>query len=179
MMGGASKGNSMNQRLVGIILIVVGVAIGLIALAWLFSVPDLTGGGRILGLAVVLIVLIAPLVGGGIYLSVQGAGEAKKQIEAVQERKLLNIVQSKGSVPIDDVALELQIPKDRVRDEIYNLVGLGVFSGYINWDKGILYSSEASKLRDLKQCPNCGGEITLGGKGVAKCRFCGTEFFLT
>ena len=44
----------------------------------------------------------------------------------------------------------------------------GLYSGYINWDKGVLYSSEASKLRDLKQCPNCGGEIVLTGKGVAR-----------
>ena len=28
-------------------------------------------------------------------------------------------------------------------------------------------------------CPNCGGEITLSGKGIARCRFCGTEFFLS
>jgi tRNA(Ile2) C34 agmatinyltransferase TiaS len=62
---------------------------------------------------------------------------------------------------------------------LYSLVGLGLCSGYINWDKGVLYSSEASKLRDLKQCPNCGGEIVLSGKGVARCRFCGTEFFLS
>ncbi|MHB8626157.1 MAG: TFIIB-type zinc ribbon-containing protein [Aggregatilineales bacterium] len=167
------------NRVVGIILIVVGVAIGLIAVAWGFTNEALTGSARILLLAIVLIVPVAPLVGGGIYLTIQGAGDTKKQVEAGQSRKLLNIVQSKGSVQIDDVALELQMPKDKVRDVIYNLVGLGVFSGYINWDKGTLYSSEASKLRDLKQCPNCGGEITLSGKGVAKCRFCGTEFFLS
>ena len=167
------------NRTVGIILIVVGVAIGLIVAAWDFTNPSLTGSARILLLAIILVVPVAPLVGGGIYLTLQGAGDAKKQVEAGQERKLLNIVQSKGSVPIDDVALELQMPRDKVRDVIYNLVGLGVFSGYINWDKGTLYSSEASKLRDLKQCPNCGGEITLSGKGVAKCKFCGTEFFLS
>jgi len=77
------------------------------------------------------------------------------------------------------MVLEMQLPRDRIKEMIYSLVGLGVFSGYINWDKGVLYSSDASKLRDLKQCPNCGGEITLTGKGVARCRFCGTEFFLS
>ena len=167
------------NRVTGIILAVVGVVIGLVGAAFLFSNADLSGPARILGLGVLLLVLVAPLVGGGIYLTLQGAGDAKTQADASQQRKLLNIVQSRGSVPIDEVALELQMPKDKVRDVIYQLVGLGVFNGYINWDKGLLYSSEASKLRDLKQCPNCGGEITLGGKGVAKCRFCGTEFFLS
>jgi tRNA(Ile2) C34 agmatinyltransferase TiaS len=89
------------------------------------------------------------------------------------------MVQSRGQLPIDEAALELQLPRDTIRDMINSLVGLGVFSGYINWDKGVLYSQEASKLRELTKCPNCGGEITLSGKGVARCRFCGTEFFLS
>jgi hypothetical protein len=168
-----------SNRLVGIILIVVGLIVGGVAGAWLFTNEGLQGPARILGLGVVLLVLVAPLVGGGIYLTTMGGKEASQQVDAAQQRKLLNIVQSRGSVPINEVVLELQLPQERVKDMIYSLVGLGVFSGYINWDKGVLYSSEASKLRDLKQCPNCGGEITLSGKGVANCRFCGTEFFLS
>ncbi len=168
-----------SNRLIGIILIVVGVVIGLVAVAWLFTNPGLEGTARILGLGIVLLVLVAPLVGGGIYLATMGGKEARQQSEASQQRKLLNIVQSRGEARLDDVAVEMQLPRDQIKDMIYSLVGLGVFSGYINWDKGVLYSSEASKLRDLKQCPNCGGEITLGGKGIAKCRFCGTEFYLS
>jgi hypothetical protein len=167
------------NRLAGIILIVVGVVIGFIAAAYLFTNQELTGPARILGLGLALLVVVAPLVGGGIYLTVQGAGEARQAVDANQQRKLLNIIQSRGEVKIDDAALEMQVPKDKLRDMLYSLVGLGVYSGYINWDKGVLYSSEASKLRDLKQCPNCGGEIELSGKGIAKCRFCGTEFFLS
>jgi hypothetical protein len=68
---------------------------------------------------------------------------------------------------------------DSVKDMIYQLVGLQVFSGYINWEKGVLYSSDASKLRELSKCKNCGGEIKLVGKGVVTCKFCGTEYFLT
>jgi hypothetical protein len=167
------------NRLAGIILIVIGAVIGLVAAAYLFTNQDLTGPARILGLGLALLVVVAPLVGGGIYLTVQGAGEAKQAVDANQQRKLLNIIQSRGEVKIDDAALEMQQPKDKIRDMLYSLVGLGLYSGYINWDKGVLYSSEASKLRDLKQCPNCGGEIELSGKGVARCRFCGTEFFLS
>jgi DNA-directed RNA polymerase subunit RPC12/RpoP len=29
-----------------------------------------------------------------------------------------------------------------------------------------------------RKCPNCGGELTLAGKGVIKCPFCGSEVFL-
>src|SRR5262245_14268503 len=169
----------MNNRLIGFILAIIGILIGFIAAAWLFTNSDLSGPARILGLGIALLVLVAPLTGGGIYLISQGGAEARQQMDAAQQRKLLNIVQSKGEAKLDDMVMELQLPKERVKDMIYSLVGLGVFSGYINWDKGVLYSSEASKLRDLKQCPNCGGEITLSGKGVAKCKFCGTEFFLS
>ncbi|MCC7446948.1 MAG: hypothetical protein IT324_05990 [Anaerolineae bacterium] len=170
----------MNQnRLIGIILIVVGIVIGFVAAVWLFTNEGLTGPGRILGLGIALLVLVAPLVGGGIYLASMGGKESRQQIDAAQQRKLLNIVQTRGEVKLDDMVLEMQLPRDRIKDMIYSLVGLGVFSGYINWNEGVLYSSEASKLRDLKQCPNCGGEITLTGKGVARCRFCGTEFFLS
>jgi hypothetical protein len=167
-----------SNRLIGIILIVVGLVVGLVAVAWLFS-SELTSAARILGLGIALLVLVAPLVGGGIYLATMGGKESRQQAEASQQRKLLNVVQSRGEVRLDDVVVEMQLPRDRIKDMIYSLVGLGVFSGYINWDKGVLYSSEASKLRDLKQCPNCGGEITLSGKGIAKCRFCGTEFFIS
>src|SRR5581483_11867443 len=168
-----------SNRLIGIILVVVGLIVGLIAAAWLFTNEGLTGPARILGLGVALLVIVAPLLGGGAYLPTLGSKEADQQQDAAQQRKLLNIVQSRGEVKLDDVVVEMQLPKDRIKDMLYSLVGLGVFSGYINWDRGILYSSEASKLRDLKQCPNCGGEITLSGKGVARCRFCGTEFFLS
>ena len=96
-----------------------------------------------------------------------------------QQRQLLNIVQSRGQVPIRDLALEMQLPSEQIRDMVHHLVGLGIFSGYVNWDKGVLYSQQAKELRELQQCPNCGGEISLRGKGVATCKFCATEFFLS
>ena len=75
-------------------------------------------------------------------------------------------------------AVELQVPRDEVKNWIYRLVGLGVFTGYINWDDGVLYSAQASKLRELTNCKKCGGEVKLVGKGVVKCPYCGTEYFL-
>lgn len=167
-----------SNRLIGILLIVFGAILGVVAAVWLFTNEGLEGPARILGLALVLVVVV-PLVGGGIYLIAFGGREAARQQVASQQRKLLNIVQTRGQVRVDDVAVELQVPRDEVREMVYALVGLGVFSGYIKWDEGILYSSEASQLRELKQCPNCGGAIELSGKGMATCRFCGTEFFLS
>jgi len=122
---------------------------------------------------------VAPLVGGGVYLLAFGGQQARQEAEAARQRTLLNVVQTRGQVRLDELAVELQLPRDRIKDMVHDLVGLGVFSGYVKWDEGVLYSSDAQQLRDLKQCPNCGGEITLSGKGIATCRFCGTEFFLS
>ncbi|MBN1562327.1 MAG: hypothetical protein JXA10_00690 [Anaerolineae bacterium] len=167
------------NRLFGILLLVLGVLVGVIVAAWLFTNEDLEGSARILGLGIALIVLVAPMIGGGVYLLAFGSKESKQQQDAAKQRQLLNIVQTRGQVKIDELVIEMQLPREQVREMIYSLVGLGVFSGYIKWDEGVLYSSEASQLRDLEKCPNCGGEIELSGKGVAQCKFCGTEFFLS
>jgi hypothetical protein len=68
---------------------------------------------------------------------------------------------------------------DQVQSLVHQLVGLQVFSGYVNWEEGTLFSAQASELRQLDKCRNCGGEIELVGKGVVQCRFCGTEYFLS
>ncbi len=31
---------------------------------------------------------------------------------------------------------------------------------------------------DFTTCPNCGGQLELGGKGIIKCPYCGAEIFL-
>jgi hypothetical protein len=168
-------------RLVGIILIVVGFGIAVIAGLWLASQVSggqVQSGGALIGAGLAFIP-VALLVGFGIYLYVQGGKEAESETEMQKQRQLLDIVKSRGQVAVSDLALEMKTNVDAVKGMVHQLVGLQVFSGYINWDKGILYSSDASKLRDLTKCKNCGGEIKLAGKGVVVCPFCGTEYFLT
>lgn len=168
-------------RLVGIILIVVGFGIAVIAGLWLASQVSggqVQSGGALIGAGLAFIP-VALLVGFGIYLYVQGGKEAETESEMQKQRQLLDIVKSRGQVAVSDLALEMKTNVDTVKNLVHQLVGLQVFSGYINWDKGILYSSDASNLRDLQKCKNCGGEIKLAGKGVVVCPFCGTEYFLT
>ncbi len=169
-------------RTVGSVLIVVGVIVAILAVAFMLSgvsAGQLTSSGAILGLAIALLVLVAPLVGFGIFMVIEGGKDAHRRAQAERQRQLLDIVRSRGQVNISDLALEMQANQDEIRAIVHKLVGLQVFSGYVNWDKGVLYSSEANKLRELKQCENCGGEIALTGKGVVACRFCGTEYFLS
>jgi hypothetical protein len=169
-------------RVVGIILIVVGIAVGVLAALLLISgvsSEQLTSSGAILGFAIAFVVLVAPLVGFGVFMLVQGRAEDRRAARAQQQRRLLDIVTSRGQVAIADLAIEMQVSAEDIRAMIHQLVGMQVFSGYVNWDKGQLYSAEARRLRDLQKCENCGGEIELKGRGIIACRFCGTEYFLS
>ena len=171
---------SRSGRLVGIILLVVGVMVCLGGSAVSFTstrnVETNATGGLVLG--VVLSAFIAlPLVGAGIYLVIRGRAEEAEMVEVSRQRKILDMVKTRGQVDISDLVFELKSNSDQVRDDIYKLVGMGLFTGYVNWDEGVLYSREASQLTGNK-CPNCGGEQEFAGKGVIRCKYCGTEVFL-
>lgn len=168
-------------RLIGVILIVIGLGAALLAGLWLavqLSNQQITGGGAVLGAGLAFIP-IALLVGFGIYMFVQGGKEAEHESVMQKQRQLLDILRSRGQVSVSDMAIEMRVTPDAVKEMVHQLVGLQVFSGYANWKDGTLYSSEASQLRELSQCKNCGGEIELVGKGIATCKYCGTEYFLS
>ncbi len=164
-------------RVVGLIIIAIGV---LLFLGWsaTFVASGATSGGVVLGIFVALLVC-APLVGVGLYLQRQGSQENTQFAQVEQEKKLLNMVLTQGQVNISEIVVALQKPTDEVEDMIRNLVGKQLFSGAINWDKGVLYSVESQSLTDGKKCPNCGGELAFAGKGLIECPWCGAEVFLT
>ncbi len=137
----------------------------------------LTPGGFGLG-AFLIFLIFSPLIGAGIYLQRRGGIEAQEAEAAEKQRRLLGMVQARGKVALSDIALELRASRDQVRAWIYDLVHLGLFSGYINWSEGWLYSAEAAALRDAGKCPNCGGALELAGRGVIRCPYCGTEILL-
>jgi len=113
----------------------------------------------------------------GIYLVVRGRAEEAEMADVGRQRKILDMVKTRGQVNITDLVFELSSTSDQVRDDIYKIVGMGLFTGYVNWDDDVLYSKEASQLTGNK-CPNCGGEQEFAGKGVITCKYCGTDVFL-
>jgi hypothetical protein len=166
-------------RLAGMLIILGGLAVCLLGAA--LTLPRVGRGldlpAAILGMVIAAIVAL-PLAGIGVFMIVRGGQEAKTDVMAQKQRRLLDMVTTRGELPMADAAVELQVPRDELKNWIYRLVGLGVFTGYINWDDGILFSAQASQLRDLTRCKKCGGEVKLAGKGVVKCPYCGTEYFL-
>lgn len=164
-------------KIVGIILIVVGAVLLLVGGMWLFS-EAISPGGRVLGMLLGLLVLL-PVIGIGVYLLRQGGAEQKQHADVQQEKKLLNIVLTQGQVSIGELVVELGLPRDTVEDMIRSLVGKQLFSGAIDWKRGVLYSVESQKLAGEEKCPNCGGDLKFAGKGLISCPYCGSEVFLT
>lgn len=168
-------------RVVGLLMLGGGLLIGIAFWAWLiagWNNGENSATGTILGVVLSLF-FVVPLAGGGIYFLIKGQAEAK-DIERVQaQRRLLDIVTTRGQISIPDLVLELNSTKDAVHRDLNQLVGRGLFSGYVDWAKGMLFSVEASKLQGQQTCPNCGGTLELAGKGLIKCPFCGAEIFLT
>lgn len=168
-------------RIVGLGLM-IGSAVLLVAFfVWAstaLGANETTSGGMTLGMLLALVVL-APVFGVGVYLMRSGSAEQTQHAVVQQERKLLNMVLTQGRVTIPELVVELQQPTDVVNDMIRSLVGKQLFSGAINWEKGILYSVESQELTGSRKCPNCGGELQFAGKGLIVCPYCGSEVFLT
>ncbi len=166
-------------KTVGTILIIIGLVIAALGILW--GLANLGGELETSGFVLVVglsIILALPFLGVGAYLIVQGRSEEAQMAEVQKEKQLLNMVATQGQVSIGEVALELDVSRDQIKAWVYDLVGKGLFSGYINWDDGLLISRRAAELRGNK-CPNCGGQVELSGKGVVSCPYCGSEIFLT
>ena len=168
-------------RTIGIIRLAGGIIVGIIIsilMSVYYNEGSLSGGAATLGWVIGIAVLVLPQLGVGGYMLWKGGQEAAASVQANKQREMLNIVKTRGQVAISDLVIEMKSSRDEVQHMLHELVGMGLFSGYVNWDEGMLYSRQASELRQLSQCENCAGELELAGKGIIRCPYCGTEYFL-
>jgi DNA-directed RNA polymerase subunit RPC12/RpoP len=168
-------------KTVGLILMIVSAALLLVFGAWLltaFSTTETSSGGAVLGLGLALLTM-APLFGIGAYLFRKGGQEQQEYAQVAKEKQILNAVLTRGQVTITELIADLQLPRDEIEKMIQALVGKQLFSGAINWEKGVLYSVESQKLTGDHKCPNCGGDLQFAGKGLIVCPYCGSQVFLT
>lgn len=166
----------MNQsKTLGYILIGIGAVLLVLGVVWAMSAVQ-DAGGRVLAMLFTF-VIAGPLIGFGLFTLNKGAGEAVEEAQIKRQQKLLSMVMTQGKVDVSNASIELGITRDQTKTLIYDLIGKQLFSGYVDWDAGMLFSADASKLKD-GACPKCGGKLELAGKGLVKCPYCGSEVFL-
>jgi hypothetical protein len=163
-------------KTIGAVLVIAGVAIVAAALIWGFANQLSTGALALVGGCGSLFGII--LAGAGVYMFLSGQSEARQFATVEQEKRVLNAVMTRGQVRIPELAIEMGISVDQVKTYVHDLVGKGLFTGYVDWKGGNLISQEASALQGRNTCPNCGGQLELGGKGIITCPYCGAEIFL-
>ncbi len=173
-------------KLIGGVLIALGVVIAAIlslyALANAGPGANQLSGGSVALVAGCGLLLGAILAGVGVFFFVSGQRETQGYAEVAQEKRVLNAVQTQGQVSIPNLAIEMNTSVEQIKQYVYDLVGKGLFSGYVDWKAGKLISQDAAglaqQIRQTGKCPNCGAPLALAGKGLIKCEYCGAEFFL-
>jgi hypothetical protein len=166
---------------VGLGLIVAGGLLALLIAAWLASglaSDDLEASGAILGGIFGFLFLVAPLLGAGAFVFYRSRSEARAMEEVAVQRRMLGRIEAAGEIAIADLALDTGLTRDGVRDSLVDLVSKGLFSGYVDWERGRLYARQAAQLREMRNCQNCGSQLQLAGKGLVRCPSCGAEYFL-
>lgn len=169
-----------NNRVLGYVFLGLGVMVGLFGAAW--GAASISSGTLEVTGFLLLLLILAPieamLIGAGVFILRSSSSEMAEMVEVKRQRKILSALQTQGRLSLSEAALEVDATLDQVKQDVYDLVGKGLFSGYIDWQDGILYSRQARALRDAGSCPNCNGKLELAGKGVIKCPYCDTEIFL-
>jgi ribosomal protein L32 len=170
----------MNRsRIIGIVLIALGLIIAVFAGLWLaFNVANGQGASDAFSSAGVLFVPIALLVGVGIYQYARSSREFEDNSDSVmrQQREMMDIL--RGSTQpqrMTDVAAQLGVGVESVGAMMNELIRLGLFSGCVNWQTRVVQVVDAETLRRLRACANCGESLRIYSHTV--CPNCGTEYF--
>ncbi len=169
------QGKGLGLFFVGLAAVILLAAAGFMAAGYLSGKLGLPGA--VLGF---ILFGLAPgaLAGGlGVFLYMRGRQQEAESQRARQLGRLLGLIQARGQVPIDQIMLELRMDRQAVQNAIYELVSLGLFTGYIDWERMVFYTADAAQVGSTT-CPNCGGQREFVGRGIVRCPYCGATLFI-
>jgi hypothetical protein len=137
-------------KTLGFILIAGGIIVGIIVTVLMVVYRGegrLSGGRYAAGHHPGLLVLVLPQLGFGAFLLWKG-GQGCGRFHPGPRNNASCSTWSKhaGQIAISDLVIELNRDRETVQKMLYQLVGMGLFSGYVNWDEGMLYSRQAKEL---------------------------------
>src|SRR5947208_642074 len=123
-------------KTVGTILIIAGIVI--FVGASLFVSSGLLRGetnlpATILGISVCGGIPLVLLAGVGAFLFVRGGAEQREFAQVQKKERLLGMIQAQGKVSLNTIMIEQHMTREQVRNDIYELVQQGLFTGYIDW----------------------------------------------
>ncbi len=169
------QGKGMGLFFVGLAGVIVLAAGGFMAAGYVSGQVGLAGA--VLGFILFGLVPAAVAAGVGVFLLLQARRRAAERQRAQQLERLLGMIRARGQVPVDQIMLELHLDRQAVQNAIYELVSLGLFTGYIDWERMVFYTADASKVGSTT-CPNCGGQREFVGQGIVRCPYCGATLFI-
>ena len=169
-----------NGKVMGTVLVGVGIAVLVLTVGFM-AVGYFTGSTGLPGAALgaLLCGFLPLLIFGGVggYLIVTGRKEEAELALIKKKERILGLIQAQGQTTLGPIMVEMDMTREQVTNAIYELVAMGLFTGYIDWDSLTFYSKEASEIGS-NQCPNCGGVREFVGQGVVKCPYCGVSLFV-
>jgi hypothetical protein len=167
-------------KLVGGLLIAVGIGVFFIVTAFVvtgLATGQVQAAGAALGIGFLGCVPLLLLAGAGTFLVITGRKDEAEKEMLNKKQQILGMIQTHGQASLSEVMLEMELNREQVTQAIYELVSMGLFSGYTDWEALIFYSKDAAQVGS-NSCPNCGGIRELVGKGVVKCPYCGVALFI-
>lgn len=167
-------------KVLGAIFAVIGIVICLVVSIFVGSgiaTKAVSIPGAILGIGLFGVLPLLLFGGAGAYLFVKGSAESSEMAVIRKKERLLGMIQAQGTVSLGAVMIEMKMSREEVQNAIYELVNLGLFAGYIDWNEQKFISKDAADVASNK-CPNCGGTREVAGKGIVKCPYCGVELFI-
>lgn len=170
-----------NRKALAVGLIVV--AVGWLAFVALYMYSGLSAGklqdvsAFILGVGLFGLMPATVLIAGALVILIQNRAQDLLDRDARFQDRILEAVQTRGQCRFDVLARESGVSEERIGQAVQALVGLGLFTGYVNWPEKEITALEAAALT-AEACPNCGGKTEPAGKGVAQCPYCGATTYL-